>query len=364
MAAPASMQLSSQNAYRPRFESDDCKPRHWAPAHIPPYRPDVSSYRQDVASLSIPFHGGNDSDEDGEDGVTGVSSLDEGKGKADDTGGEEPQTAELDQDTEDESEHDVDWEDAEAEDLSWVSVPPPAALTRGFPHDVPEISEIAKSSIEGVQRRAAQAIADRAARAEKAQAEKAKAATEEEAARERASIERSKREEEEGGDWPMANASLDTDIRNSKGKGVAIGVPESPVWQSKPRPQWQQGFGAAERRSRRRLFAARILRHVHVHSNRSQGGGESSAAGAAAGAAAAAERDFQWLQRNGLLMGTEAGATAAGFVAGPAQSETLVSSAQPTALRVLMRPSKEAIRPETTYVLSRSEGFRLLADHV
>ncbi|EFW99942.1 ibr domain containing protein [Grosmannia clavigera kw1407] len=319
-------------------------------------------YQQEVVSLAIPYHGDDDGTADFDKQAKGKERADEKDEAMRPIIEAEEQDTETDTDTDEEKDKrrlprpgsgSGDDTDADYDDLSWMSVPPPAALTEGLTSDLAEVLvEIARSSIEGVQARAAQKMAERAARAEQAQIDKAKAGvvTAEEVAERAAQT----LVEERG--WPLANRSLELDMLKGKGKesaepetAVSSSVEAWPQTQTKMQTQKQTQplpSSVSERRSRSRMFAARLLRHVHVHS-RSQNSAESSAAGAAAGATAAAERDLQWLQQNRWLLTAESGMT----VTAPLRAAMLpgqATTAMPEPIECIScfdeTPAREAVR--------------------
>ncbi|KIH90910.1 hypothetical protein SPBR_00093 [Sporothrix brasiliensis 5110] len=164
---------------------------------------------------------------------------------------------------------------ADEDDLAWADVAPPTALSEipALPGgaEVPELlREIVSSSLESVQAQLAVAVA------EKAERDKVKAAEAEAAAAARAEEKRRRQEQLEK--ERRAAAAL------SKGKArdtATRHMPE-PIDLRPPPPVTP----ALPKKSKRHMFASRMLRHVHVLGGSSDRG-ESSAAGAAAAAEAA-----------------------------------------------------------------------------
>lgn len=167
---------------------------------------------------------------------------------------------------------------ADEDDLAWADVPPPASLTEmlALPGgaDVPELlREIVASSLESVQAQLAVAVS------EKADRDKVKATEAEAAAAARAEEKRRRQEEREKAAREAATLS------KGKVRDTATRHMPDPVDFRPPPPNPATPAGLVKK-SRRHLFASRVLRHVHVLGGSSERG-ESSAAGAAAAAEAA-----------------------------------------------------------------------------
>ncbi|KAL1895859.1 hypothetical protein Sste5346_004956 [Sporothrix stenoceras] len=165
---------------------------------------------------------------------------------------------------------------ADEDDLAWADVSPPAALTEilQLPEggDIPELlREIVASSLESVQAQLAVAVTEKAERGKvkAAEAEAAAAARAEEKRRRQEQLERERKE--------MAA------LAKGKARDTATRHIPDPV---EHRPPVQTAVGPVKK-SRRHMFASRMLRHVHILGSSNGERGESSAAGAAAAAEAA-----------------------------------------------------------------------------
>ncbi|ERS95712.1 hypothetical protein HMPREF1624_07787 [Sporothrix schenckii ATCC 58251] len=164
---------------------------------------------------------------------------------------------------------------ADEDDLAWADVAPPTALSEipALPGgaEVPELlREIVSSSLESVQAQLAVAVT------EKAERDKVKAAEAEAAAAARAEEKRRRQEQLEKERREAAARS------KGKARDTATRHMPDPIDLRPPPPVTP----ALPKKSKRHMFASRMLRHVHVLGGSSDRG-ESSAAGAAAAAEAA-----------------------------------------------------------------------------
>lgn len=166
---------------------------------------------------------------------------------------------------------------ADEDDLAWADVPPPSSLTEipSLPGggDVPELlREIVASSLESVQAQLAVAVAEKTERDRQKAAEAAAAA----AARAEA-----KRQKQEQLEKERREAAA---LAKGKARDTATRHIPDPI---EHRPSAVQPTTGPIKKSRRHMFASRVLRHVHILGGANNERGESSAAGAAAAAEAA-----------------------------------------------------------------------------